>query len=255
LAAPARRRIDLNADLGETPGDSSDALLGAVTSVSVAAGFHAGDPSLLRETIRRAGRRGLSVGAHPSFPDREGFGRRVLRVTPAEAEDFVLYQIAAVGGVAAAEGVALRHVKPHGALYNAAARDAALAAAIARAVAAFSPSLLLYGPPASSLLEAARVAGLQQVAEGFPDRAYQPDGTLTPRDAAGAVITDADRLVSRALRMIRDGLVTAVDGTDVALTVDTLCLHGDTPGAAAMAVRLRGALERAGIECAAPWRA
>src|SRR5689334_10919706 len=178
-------RIDLNADVGESYGaytmGCDPGLMRAITSANIAAGFHAGDPSVLRATIRLAKRHGVSVGAHPGFPDLAGFGRRGLAMTPGEAEDAVLYQIAAVAGVAKAEGVRLAHVKPHGALYNLAGRDAALASGIARAVAAFDSSLVLYGLPGSALLAAGRAAGLTVAAEAFADRAYEPDGTLVPR--------------------------------------------------------------------------
>ena len=194
--------IDLNADVGESFGSHSigcDAgLLQSVTSASIAAGFHGGDPSVLRDTIRLAKEHGVAVGAHPGFPDLVGFGRREMRVSPREAEDFVLYQVAAVAGVARAEGVTLRHVKPHGALYNMAARDPALASAIARAVASLDRSLILYGLPHSELLKAARAAGLRVAAEGFADRAYERDGSLMARNrpAIGAS-RSCDRRLAR----------------------------------------------------------
>jgi len=174
--------IDINSDLGESFGAyriGHDAgLMASITSANVAAGFHGGDPSVLRETIRLAKRHGVAVGAHPGFPDLVGFGRRELNVTPREAEDFVLYQVAAVAGVAAAEGVRLQHVKPHGALFNMAVRDRQLADAIARGVVAFDPSLFLFGLPGSEILEAGRAAGLRVAAEVFADRAYEADGSL-----------------------------------------------------------------------------
>ncbi len=244
-------RIDINADVGESFGAYSlgddAALMDAITSASVAAGFHAGDPSVLRRTIRLAKSHGVAVGAHPGFPDLVGFGRRELDVTPAEAEDLVLYQIAAVAGVAAAEGVRLQHVKPHGALFNMAARNAVLAAAIAKAVAAFDTSLILFGLPGSAMLDAGRAAGLRVAAEVFADRAYEADGSLARRSTPGAVIHDATAVVSRAVRMLRDGAVEARDGTVVPLDADTICVHGDTPGAADLAAGLRAGLEAAGV--------
>ena len=237
--------MDINADVGE--GGQDAALLTLVTSANVAAGFHAGGPSVLRQTIRAARTGGAAVGAHPGFPDLAGFGRREMKVTPSEAEDFVLYQIAAVAGVAAAEGLKLQHVKPHGALYNMAAKDPVLAAAIARATAAFDPALWLFGPPGSALLEAGRAAGLRVVAEGFADRAYEPDGSLVKRDKPGAVIHDTATVVSRAIRMAIERVVTAVDGSMVRLDVDTLCVHSDTPGAEELAGSLRAGLESAGV--------
>jgi UPF0271 protein len=249
-------RIDLNADVGEAfgaytigPGAAANdaALLKSVTSANVAAGFHAGDPSVLRATIRTAKSHGVAVGAHPGFPDLVGFGRRDMNVTPTEAEDFVLYQIAAVAGVAAAEGVSLQHVKPHGALFNMAAKDAGLATAIACATAAFNPALILFGLPGSEILKAGRAAGLRVAAEGFADRAYEADGSLVSRKKPGAVINDAASIVVRAIRMAKDRMVTAIDGTIVTLDVDTICVHGDTPGADDLASRLRAGLEAAGV--------
>ena len=248
--------IDLNADVGESFGPFSigcDAgLMTAITSANIAAGFHGGDPSVLRTTVRLALGHGVAIGAHPGFPDLAGFGRREMRLTPGAVEDLVLYQIAAVGGVAASSGARLVHVKPHGALYNMAARDEELAAAIARACAAFDRSLIVFGPPGSCLLDAARAAGLGVAAEGFADRAYEPDGSLTPRSKAGSVIADARAVVSRAVKMAKERVVVASDGAAVPLEVDTLCIHGDTPGADALAAAVRAALEEAGMLVAPP---
>jgi UPF0271 protein len=219
----------------------------SITSANVAAGFHAGDPSVLRATIRLAKAHGVAVGAHPGFPDLVGFGRRELNVTAKEAEDFVLYQIAAVAGVAAAEGVAIQHVKPHGALFNMAVRNADLSAAIARAVAAFDRSLILFGLPGSEILAAGRAAGLRVASEVFADRAYEPDGSLASRRKPGSVIHDPDAVVARAVRMVGDRSVVAIDGSVVALEADTICVHGDTPGSDDLAARIRAGLEHAGI--------
>src|SRR5213076_495280 len=236
-------RIDINSDMGESFGAYTighDAgLFTSITSANVAAGFHAGDPSVLRATIRLAKQHGVAVGAHPGFPDLVGFGRRELNVTPQEAEDFVLYQIAAVAGVAAAEGVTLQHVKPHGALFNMAVRNAELASAIARAVAAFDKTLILFGLPGSEILNAGRAAGLRVAAEVFADRAYQPDGSLTPRREPGAVIHDTAEVLARGVRMVTERRVTSIDGAVVPLDADTICIHSDTPGAGALATRLR----------------
>jgi UPF0271 protein len=244
-------RIDINSDLGESFGAYSighDAgLMKSITSANVAAGFHAGDPSVLRETIRLAKANGVAVGAHPGFPDLAGFGRRELHVTPKEAEDFVLYQIAAVAGVAAAEGVSLQHVKPHGALFNMAVRDAALAAAIARAVAASNASLILFGLPGSEILNAGRALGLRVAAEIFADRAYEPDGSLMSRRKPGSVIHDAAAVVARAVKMVTERSVVAADGTVVPLDADTICVHGDTPGSDDLAAKIRSGLEAAGV--------
>jgi 5-oxoprolinase (ATP-hydrolysing) subunit A len=249
-------RIDLNADIGEsfgayTIGDDA-ALMPWITSANIAAGFHAGDPSILRRTIRLAREHGVAIGAHPGFPDLIGFGRREIAVSPADTEDLVLYQIAAVAGVAAAEGVPLRHVKPHGALFNMAARDADLAAAVARATAAFDARLILFGLAGSQLLEQGRKAGLRVAAEVFADRAYQPDGSLVSRDRVGAVLDDDTEVAARAVRMISRGTVVAIDGSEIEVTADTICLHGDAPGAGARAGRLRRGLEAAGIRVLAP---
>ena len=244
-------RIDINSDMGESFGAYTighDAgLLTAITSANVAAGFHAGDPSVLRETIRAAVAHRVAVGAHPGFPDLVGFGRRELNVTPREAEDLVLYQVAAVAGVAAAEGTRLQHVKPHGALFNMAVHDATLSAAIARAVAAFDQSLILFGLPGSEILKAGRAAGLRVAAEVFADRAYEPDGTLASRRKPGAVIHDSDVVVARAVRMVTDRTVVATDGSVVPLEADTICVHGDTPGSDVLAARIRAGFERAGV--------
>ncbi len=224
-----------------------EGLFKSITSANVAAGFHAGDPSVLRETIRLAKARGVAVGAHPGFPDLVGFGRRELNVTPQEAEDMVLYQVAAVAGVAAAEGVRIQHVKPHGALFHMAVRDVELSAAIARAVAAFDTSLILFGLPGSEILNAGRAAGLRVAAEVFADRAYEPDGSLASRRKPGTVIHDAAAVVTRAVRMVKDRTVVAIDGSVVALEADTICVHGDTPGSDELAARIRTGLEAAGV--------
>jgi UPF0271 protein len=245
-------RIDINSDMGESFGAYTighDAgLMTSITSANVAAGFHAGDPSVLRATIRMAKAHEVAVGAHPGFPDLVGFGRRELNVTPREAEDFVLYQVAAVAGVASAEGLRLQHVKPHGALFNMAVRNAELAAAIARAVACFDPSLILFGLPGSEILAAGRAAGLRVAAEVFADRAYEPDGSLVSRRKAGAVIHDPEAVVARAVRMAKDRTVVASDGSVVALEAETICVHGDTPGSDDLAARIRRGLEAAGVE-------
>jgi UPF0271 protein len=245
-------RIDLNADVGESFGayviGHDPGLMRSITSANVAAGFHGGDPSVLRATVRRAKSHGVAVGAHPGFPDLAGFGRRELNMSPREAEDLVLYQIAAVAGVAQVEGATLQHVKPHGALYNMAARDVGLAGAVARAVAAFSHSLVLLGPPDSELLKAGRALGLRVAGEVFADRAYEPDGSLVSRKKLGAVIHEADAVVARAVRMAKEGTVVAIDGSIVHLTADTICVHSDTPGADDLAAKLRAALEDAGVD-------
>jgi UPF0271 protein len=226
------------------------ALMESITSANVACGFHAGDPGVMRQTLALAKDKGVAVGAHPGFPDLVGFGRREMKATPAEVEDFVLYQVAALAGMAQAKGVKLQHVKAHGALYNMACKDRALADAIARAVAAFDRSLVLFGLPNSELLRAGDAAGLAVAAEVFADRAYERDGSLTSRSKPGSVIDDTTTVVERAVRMVKDKEVIATDGSVIALQADTMCLHGDTPGAADHARAVRRGLEAAGIRVA-----
>jgi len=240
-------RIDLNADVGELAGQD-EALMGCITSANVACGAHAGDTASMRATVRLALANGVAVGAHPSFPDREGFGRRDLGMTPAAVTAFVIEQVRALAVIAADEGVRLQHVKPHGALFNVAVVDRSIADAIAAAVASVDASLMLFGLPDSQLVAAGVAAGLRTAREIFADRAYRFDGTLLPRTEAGAVIHDADRVLTRVVTMVRDRVVVAVDGTRVPLDFDTMCVHGDTPGAADLAARIRAALVSAGIE-------
>ena len=250
-------RIDLNADAGESFGawalGDDCALLPHVTSLNIACGFHAGDPSVIRHTIRVAAAAGVRIGAHPGYPDLQGFGRRAMALTPGEVEDLVLYQVAALLGIAHAEGVRLSHVKPHGALYNRTARDAALAAAVARAVAALDARLTLVGLAGSALMDAGAVGGLRVLSEAFPDRAYLADGSLAPRSVEGALVYEPALVADRAVRIVRDGRVRSLDGrTDVLVRADTLCIHGDTPGAAHVARAVRAALQREGIQVSAP---
>jgi UPF0271 protein len=221
--------------------------MNVITSASVAAGFHGGDPSVLRQTIRLAKAAGVAIGAHPGFPDLAGFGRREMHMSPRDVEDLVLYQVAAVAGVASVDGLRLQHVKPHGALFNMAARDADLASAIAQAVAAFDRKLILFGPPASALTRAGQRAGLRVAAEGFADRAYEPDGSLVSRTKPGAVIHDVDAVVKRAVQLARDHTVVAIDGSIIPLNVETICIHSDTESADVLAQRIRDGLETAGV--------
>jgi len=247
-------RIDLNSDLGESfgpwPMGQDAALMESISSANVACGFHAGDPGTMRATITLAREKGVAVGAHPGFQDLAGFGRREIKATPKEVEDLVLYQVAALAGMASAQGVRLQHVKAHGALYNMACRDRALADAIARAVAGIDRSLILFGLPNSELLRAGEAAGLTVAAEVFADRSYDPDGSLTSRTKPGSVIHDTPKVVERAIKMVREKQVVAVDGSTIALGADTICLHGDTAGAGALARELRRGLEAAGIRIA-----
>jgi UPF0271 protein len=248
-------RIDLNADVGESLGawalGEDDALIPLVTSVNVAAGLHAGDPVTIERTVALAVRSGAAIGAHPGYPDLVGFGRRAMALSPAEIEATVLYQVGAVAAFARAAGTDLRHVKAHGALYNRATRDPAAAAAIARAVRRFSSDLVLVGLSGSALVGAGREAGLAVAEEAFADRAYEGDGSLRARALPGAVLDDPAAAAAQALAVVR-GTVTASDGSSLALRADTLCVHGDLPGAAARARAVRKALLAAGVEIRAP---
>jgi len=247
-----QRSIDLNADVGEsfgawTMGDDSG-LLAFVTSVNVACGFHAGDPRVMDRTVAQAVAAGVALGAHPSHFDLRGFGRRAIAADPAEVEADVLYQIGALAAFAGSHGKTLVHVKPHGALYNQAAVDPVLARAIARGVGRVSRALVFVGAASSApMREAAAAEGLRFAAEAFADRAYEKDGTLVPRGQPGAVITDSTEAAARAVRIAGEGRIAARDGTVIDLAADTLCLHGDTPGAVAHARAVRAALESAGI--------
>jgi 5-oxoprolinase (ATP-hydrolysing) subunit A len=244
-------RVDLNSDVGESFGvytiGQDTLLFPHITSANVACGFHAGDPGVMRMTVALARKHGVGIGAHPGFPDLAGFGRRDLHATPREVEDFVVYQIGALAAVAAVQGTGLQHVKPHGALFNMAVRDAELATAIARGVAAFDASLILFGLPGSEILNAGRKAGLRVAAEVFADRAYEPDGTLASRRKPGSVIHDASAVVARAVRMVKEKNVVAIDGSVVPLEADTICVHGDTPGSDQLAAKIRAGFEAAGV--------
>nr|WP_294865652.1 5-oxoprolinase subunit PxpA [uncultured Pseudogulbenkiania sp.] len=243
--------IDLNADLGEGCGDDA-AILDCVSSANIACGWHAGDAATMRAAVQAAKARGVAVGAHPSFPDREHFGRRAMQLPPDTVYSGVLYQIGALQAIARGEGVRLTHVKPHGALYNQAAHDPVLAGAIVRAVRAADPALAVVGLAGSELVRQARGAGLRALDEVFADRAYQADGSLAPRGTPGALIEDEDEALAQTLQMITEGRVTALDGSRVALRADTVCLHGDGAHAVAFARRLRRELLARGLTLRAP---
>jgi 5-oxoprolinase (ATP-hydrolysing) subunit A len=246
------KRIDINCDMGESFGPwkmGTDAdVMPHITSANIACGAHAGDPAVMRRTVRLARDAGVAAGAHPGFADLQGFGRREMTIDPAEIEDLLLAQIGALTAIAKAEGVRLRHVKAHGALYNMAARERPLADAIARAIRAADSSLIMFGLPNSPMIDAGEAAGLRVAAEGFADRAYQADGSLTPRSREGAVIHDPVAVVARAVRMATDGVVLTPAGREIALAIDTICVHGDTPGAADLTKRIREALTAAGVD-------
>lgn len=247
-------RIDLNCDMGESFGawqmGRDSEVMGSITSANIACGFHGGDPQVMRQTVRLAKQHGVAVGVHPGLPDLVGFGRREMKVTPSELEDMMLYQIGALAAIAAVEGVRLQHVKPHGALYNMTAAEPDLADAVARAVAAFDRELILLGLPASALIRAGEKAGLRTAGEAFADRAYEPNGSLASRRKAGSVIHDPETVVTRAVRMVTEGGVVATDGSWLPLEVETICTHGDTPGAENLVRRLRAALVTHGVTVA-----
>jgi UPF0271 protein len=244
-------RIDLNCDMGESFGayqiGADEAVFPHITSANVACGFHGGDPRVMRRTLARAKELGVAVGAHPGFQDLIGFGRRNMDITVDEAYDLVVYQTGALLGFARAASVELQHVKAHGALYNMAAVNAPLAAAIARAVRDVDRDLILFGLPGSHLISEGESAGLETACEAFADRNYNVDGTLVSRRRPDAHIHDADEAVERALRMVRDGKIRSVDGQEIIVRADTICIHGDGPHAAEFTERLHTAFETAGI--------
>lgn len=248
------RSIDLNADVGESFGawtmGQDEGVLGCVSSANIACGFHAGDPVTMQRTVRAALARGVAIGAHPSFPDLQGFGRREMQISAQEILDIVLYQIGALAAFAHAAGSRLNHVKPHGALYNMAARDQVLADAIAGAVRAFDPTLLLVGLASSELPRAGLRAGLSVAHEAFADRRYRRDGSLVPRGEAGAVIEGRDAALAQAVSIARDGCVIADDGSTLSLSADTLCVHGDRADAAEFAEYLKAGLLAAPVQIA-----
>jgi UPF0271 protein len=248
-------RIDLNADVGESlgpwPMGDDERLIPLVTSVNVACGAHAGDPLTIERTIRLAVDRDIAVGAHPGYPDLVGFGRRDLDMTKAELLASIVFQVGAVAGIARSLGAELRHVKPHGALYNRAAGHMAVADTIAAAIRRGSPELILVGLAGSSLIQAGVAAGLQVASEAFADRAYEADGSLRSRRLPGAIIATPAAAARQALSIVRDGRVTAHDGTVVAVRADTICVHGDTPGAPNYVAAIRAALDKAGVTIAA----
>ncbi len=249
-------RVDLNCDMGESFGTwqlgDDSAILPFVTSINVACGFHAGDPSVMRATVLAAAAVGVHIGAHPSLPDLVGFGRREMAISAVEAYDLTVYQLGALQAVASVCGVRVQHVKPHGALYNMAAARDDLADSIARAVRDVDSALMLFGLSGSALISAGRACGLQTVSEVFADRAYRADGSLVPRASPNATISDPQLAAQRALNMVQHAQVAAEDGAPVSVTVDTICIHGDTPGAAAMANAIRSALRDAAVLVAPP---
>lgn len=245
-------QVDLNCDMGESFGryhiGADEALMPFITSANIACGYHAGDPLVMARTVRLAIEHGVGIGAHPGFPDLMGFGRRQMQLSPEEIENYLLYQIGALAAFAKAVGAELAHVKPHGALYNMAAKDAELARAIVRGIERFSKGLIVVCLAGSRMVEAAEEAGLRVAREGFADRAYNPDGTLRSRRLPGALIEDPQVAAERAIGMVREGVVVAHTGEEIPLHVDTICVHGDTPTAVEIAKTIRRELEAAGIE-------
>lgn len=243
--------IDLNSDMGESFGaytiGADEEILQWVTSANVACGWHGGDPHVMRQTVARAKARGVAVGAHPSYPDLLGFGRRPMQISRQEARDYMLYQIGALRAFVEAAGLTLQHVKPHGAIYNVAAKDRELSLGIAEAVKEAGGDLILMGLPDSEMLRAAQEVGVRTAREAFGDRAYNEDGSLVSRKIAGSLITDPDRVAERVVGLAQ-GRVTAITGKEIRFQADTICLHGDTPGAATIARRVRERLEKEGAQ-------
>ena len=244
--------IDLNCDMGESFGAwrmGCDAeLMNYVSSVNVACGFHAGDASVMRETVEKAIEKNVAIGAHPSFPDLQGFGRREIKMSAGEIFDAVLYQVAALKGICEAFGTRLHHVKPHGALYNQAARDPMIAASIGRAVKAIDENLIFYGLSGSHLISEAEKFGLKTASEVFADRTYRANGSLTPRSESNALIDDVEQAISQVLQMIAEGAVTATDGATIPIAAETICIHGDGENALSFARSIREKLIESGIE-------
>lgn len=243
--------IDLNSDLGESYGawrmGDDTAMLDIVSSANIACGFHAGDPAGLYRTVKEAVSRGVSIGAHVSYPDRVGFGRRDMDVATDELMADVIYQIGALRGLASAAGGCVTYVKPHGALYNRIASDPKQGQAVIDGMKAVDPSLVLMGLANAPILDLARSAGLRVVAEAFADRAYTPDGELVSRREPGAVLHDGGEIAARMVQLARDGSITAIDGSTVVLKADSICVHGDSPGAIAIAREIRRRFEAEGI--------
>ena len=242
---------DLNCDMGESFGvyhvDNDAAIMPFVTSVNIACGFHAGDPSVIRKTVRLAIENDVLIGAHPGYQDLQGFGRREMVLSSDEIYDLVVYQIGALLGVVKSQGATLHHVKPHGALYNMAAVNPVIAGAIARAVRDIDSNLVLYGLSGSEIINAGRACGLQVANEVFADRTYQSNGSLTPRREGNALIEDHQLAAQRAVKMVKEGLVSSVDGTSLTIAADTICIHGDGTSAVALAKEIFTVFKNEGI--------
>lgn len=244
-------RIDLNSDLGESFGaykiGYDEEILKCITSANIACGFHAGDPNVMHKTVKLALLNNVAIGAHPGMQDLVGFGRRNMKISPEEAYNMVIYQIGALYGFIKSEGGKMQHVKPHGALYNMAAKDSELARAIAEAVYKVDPELILFGLAGSQLIIQGEKIGIKTASEVFADRTYQIDGSLTPRSHAGAMVTDTDKAVIRVERMIKEGVVMCQQGEDIKIKADTICVHGDGEQALDFTRKIRKYLEKSGI--------
>lgn len=244
-------KIDLNSDLGESFGvyriGQDEDILKYVTSANVACGFHAGDPSVMHKTVKLALSNNVAIGAHPGVQDLIGFGRRSIKITPAEAYDMVIYQIGSLYGFVKSEGGVMQHVKPHGALYNMAAKDSELARAIAEAIYKIDPELILFGLAGSELIKQGNEVGIKTASEVFADRTYQIDGSLTPRSKPDAMVTDTDKAVIRVERMIKEGMVMCQQGKDIKIKADTVCIHGDGKNALSFANKIKQHLQNSGI--------
>lgn len=244
-------RVDLNSDLGESYGrytiGMDERIIPLVTSANVACGYHASDPVVMQKTVREAKKAGIGVGAHPGFPDLMGFGRREMAVSPAEAKAYTLYQLGALAAFCQAEGVKLQHVKPHGAMYNMAARDYELARAICEAVAEFDRNLIVLALSGGEMVRAAGELGLRMAFEVFADRAYEEDGSLVNRRKPGAMITDEEEAIRRVIRMVKEQKVETITGKDIAIRADSVCVHGDGEKALAFVEKIRRALQEEGV--------
>jgi UPF0271 protein len=247
-----KKSVDLNSDLGESFGAYTLGLdqdvLRQISSANIACGCHAGDPMVMKKTVGLAKELGVAIGAHPGFPDLVGFGRRQMALSPDEVKNYVIYQVGALEAFAKATKAKLQHVKPHGALYNMAVKDEKLAAAIAEAIAAVNPELIFVGLAGSQMIKAGQQVGLRVANEVFADRGYNSDGTLIMRGQPGAMIYDPEEAAARVIKMVAEGTITAADGQEIAICADTVCLHGDSPGAVEMARTIRMRLEEAGIQ-------
>lgn len=250
--------IDLNSDLGESFGafkiGNDEEVLKYISSANIACGYHGGDHNVMFETVRLAKKYRVQIGAHPGFPDLAGFGRREMKLTPREIYHLMVYQIGALEAVCKTNGTNLVHVKPHGALYNMAAKNREMADSIAQAVFDLNPELVLFALAGSKLAKAGQEKGLVVAGEVFADRTYQPDGTLTSRQESNAMIHDSEIAITRVIRMIKEGKVEAVDGTDIAIQADTICVHGDDPQALEFVTKLKQAFQQENIQIRKSWR-